>query len=67
VLRKGQQPASPDSFDPADHSDAFGHKVRGKTVQVSACREMLNAAGQAAARVTFDDFSQAIIRATPRG
>jgi len=40
--------------------------VGGKTVQaVSACREMLNASGQVAARVTFDNFSEAIIRATP--
>jgi hypothetical protein len=52
----------------ADAVIRTGDKVRGKTVQsVSACREMLNAAGQVAARVTFDDFSQAIIRATPRG
>lgn len=52
----------------ADAVIRTGDKIRGKTVQsVSACREMLNARGQVAARVTFDDFSQAIIRATPRG
>ena len=51
----------------ADAVIRTGDKIRGKTVQsVSACREMLNARGQVAARVTFDDFSQAIIRATPR-
>jgi hypothetical protein len=44
-----------------------GDVVDGKTVQsVSACREMLNARGQVAARVTFEDFSQAIVRASPR-
>jgi hypothetical protein len=54
---------------PNAESDAVirtGDTVGGKTVQaVSACREMLNAGGQVAARVTFDDFSEAIIRATP--
>jgi hypothetical protein len=43
-----------------------GDTVAGKTVQsVSACREMLNARGQVAARVTFEDFTEAIIRASP--
>ena len=43
-----------------------GDTVGGKTVQsVSACREMLNARGQVAAKVTFEDSSEAIIRATP--
>lgn len=42
-----------------------GDTVGGKTVQsVSACREMLNARGQVAAKVTFEDSSEAIIRAT---
>jgi hypothetical protein len=54
---------------PNAESDAViptGNTVGGKTVQaVSACREMLNASGQVAAKVTFDDFSEAIIRATP--
>ena len=45
-----------------------GDRVAGKTVQsVSACREMLKARGQVAVRVTFEDFSQGIIRTTPRG
>jgi hypothetical protein len=44
-----------------------GDVIGGKTVQsVSACREMLNARGQVAALVTYDDFSAAIVRATPR-
>jgi hypothetical protein len=55
---------------PDPDSDAVirtGDVVGGKTVEsVSACREMLNARGQVAARVTFDDFTDAIIRATPR-
>ena len=43
-----------------------GDTVGGKTVQsVSACREMLNARGQVAAKVTFEDSSEAIIQATP--
>jgi hypothetical protein len=43
-----------------------GDRVGGKRVQsVSACREMLNARGEVAVRVTFED-SQAIVRATPR-
>ena len=55
---------------PNSVSDAVirtGDAVAGKTVQsVSACREMLNIRGQVAARVTFDDSTEAIIRATPR-
>jgi hypothetical protein len=55
---------------PNSVSDAVirtGDTVAGKTVQsVSACREMLNARGQVAAKVTFEDFREAIIRATPR-
>jgi hypothetical protein len=44
-----------------------GDTVAGKTVQsVNACREMLNIRGQVAVKVTFDDLSEAIIRATPR-
>jgi hypothetical protein len=44
-----------------------GDTVAGKTIQsVSACREALNARGQVAVKVTFEDFSEAIIRATPR-
>jgi len=44
-----------------------GDTVAGRTVQsVTACREMLNLRGQVAAKVTFDDFTEAIIRATPR-
>jgi len=40
--------------------------IGGRTVQsVSACREMLNAVGQVAATVTYDDGTQAVIRATP--
>jgi len=36
-----------------------GDTVGGNTVQsVSACREMLNARGQVAARVTFEDTSE---------
>jgi hypothetical protein len=51
----------------ADAVIRTGDTVGDKTVQsVSACREMLNAFGQVAARVTFDDSSEAIIRATPR-
>jgi hypothetical protein len=55
---------------PDSVSDAVirtGDTVSGKTVQfVSACREMLNIRGQVAVKVTFEDFSEAIIRATPR-
>jgi hypothetical protein len=55
---------------PNPASDAVvrtGDTVAGRTVQsVSACREMLNARGQVAAKVTFDDSSEAIVRATPR-
>jgi hypothetical protein len=55
---------------PNSASDAVirtGDTVEGKTVQfVNACREMLNIRGQVAAKVTFEDFSEAIIRATPR-
>lgn len=44
-----------------------GDTIAGRTVQsVSACREMLNIRGQVAAKVTFEDFTEAIIRATPR-
>ena len=51
----------------ADAVVRTGDTVGGKVVQsVSACREMLNLRGQVAARVTFEDFSAAIIRATPR-
>jgi hypothetical protein len=51
----------------ADAVIRTGDVVEGKTVQsVSGCREMLNARGQVAVRVTFEDFSQAIVRATPR-
>jgi hypothetical protein len=55
---------------PNPTSDAVirtGDTIGDKTVQfVSACREMLNIRGQVAARVTFEDFTEAIIRATPR-
>jgi hypothetical protein len=52
----------------ADAVIRTGDTVGGKTVRsVSACREMLNVLGQVAAKVTFDDFSEAIVRATPRG
>jgi hypothetical protein len=55
---------------PNSVSDAVirtGDTVAGKTVQlVSACREMLNVRGQVAAKVTFEDSTEAIIRATPR-
>jgi hypothetical protein len=51
----------------ADAVIRTGDVVGGETVQsVSGCREMLNARGQVAVRVTFEDFSQAIVRATPR-
>lgn len=51
----------------ADAVIRTGDTVDGKTVQsVGACREMLNARGQVAAKVTFEDFSEAVIRATPR-
>ena len=44
-----------------------GTVIGGRTVQsVSACREMLNAVGQVAATVTYDDGTPAVIRATPR-
>ena len=44
-----------------------GDAIGGKRVQsVTACREMLNARGQVAVKVTFEDFSEATIRATPR-
>jgi hypothetical protein len=44
-----------------------GTVIGGRTVQsVSACREMLNAVGQVAATVTYNDGTQAVIRATPR-
>ena len=51
----------------ADAVIRSGNVVGGKTVQsVSACREMLNTRGQVAVKVTFEDFSEAIVRATPR-
>jgi hypothetical protein len=51
----------------ADAVIRTGDTVAGNTVQsVFACREMLNARGQVAVKVTFDDFSEAIVRATPR-
>ena len=50
----------------ADAVIRTGDVVGGRTVQsVSGCREMLNLLGQVAVRATFDDGSQAIVRATP--
>jgi hypothetical protein len=55
---------------PDPDSDAVirtGDAIGDKTVQfVNACREMLNIRGQVALKVIFEDFSEAIIRATPR-
>lgn len=43
-----------------------GDTVAGKTVAfANGCKEMLNGVGQVAVTVTFDDGSQAILRATP--
>jgi hypothetical protein len=55
---------------PNPDSDAVirtGDTIGGKTVQfVKACREMLNIRGQVAVKVTFEDSTETIIRATPR-
>ncbi|HEV2874619.1 MAG TPA: choice-of-anchor tandem repeat NxxGxxAF-containing protein [Thermoleophilaceae bacterium] len=64
-------PVGPGIFKgPNPVSDAVirtGDTIADKTVQsVGACREMLNVRGQVAVKVTFEDFTEAIIRATPR-
>lgn len=51
----------------ADAVVRTGTVIGGRTVEsVSACREMLNATGQAAATVSYTDGTQAVIVATRR-